>query len=72
MAMHKTHCVENCLLFNSHSLKVVHINIRSLRKNFDALDNFVCNHSFDIICVSETFLYPDEHFCYDIEKIFLS
>jgi hypothetical protein len=24
------------------------------------------NNVFDIICLSETFLYPDEHFCYDL------
>ena len=49
--------------FSSSSFRVMHCNIRSLRKNKPKLEIFLAalhNANFDVICVSETFLYPDE------------
>ena len=39
-----------------NSLSIIHFNVRSLQKNFDAFYEFLCNHSCssDIICVTET------------------
>ena len=38
------------------SLSIIHFNVRSLQKNFDAFNEFLCNQpcSPDIICVTET------------------
>ena len=38
------------------SLTIIHFNVRSLQKNFDAFHEFLCNQSCspDIICVTET------------------
>lgn len=48
---------------SSSDFSVFHLNIRSLRKNvtnFQALISSV-DHCFDILCLSETFLYSSEH-----------
>ena len=57
--------IENCKFLNNsstcvqpseNSLKLVHLNIRSLTKNFDALFEFISSLSFtpDLVCLTET------------------
>ena len=44
------------LSFNSNSISIIHINIRSLQKNFDSLQEFLCLLPImpKIICLSES------------------
>ena len=46
----------------SENISVVHVNIRSLRKNLDSFKEFIeeSNNAFNIICVSETWCSNDE------------
>lgn len=48
---------------NLQGFKIIHLNIRSIRKNYDELCSFLStvNYCFDVICLSETFLYSNEH-----------
>lgn len=48
--------LKNVLLGKNRSL--IHFNARSLRKNYDAINNFIASlhHSFSVICISETWL----------------
>ena len=41
---------------NSYSLKLMHLNIRSLHKNYDALHNLLqsLQFSIDLLCLTET------------------
>ena len=45
-----------CVQPSENSLKLVHLNIRSLTKNFDALFEFISSLSFtpDLVCLTET------------------
>ena len=45
-----------CVQPSENSLKLVHLNIRSLTKNFDALFEFIFSPSFtlDLVCLTET------------------
>ena len=66
----------NCLEYTTLSVKdikytgfcILHCNIRSLRKNYDKLTELISSFEFlfDVICVSETFLYPNQHSCFPI------
>ena len=42
----------------SESLSILHLNIRSIKKNFETFNNFLStlNYNFSIICFSETWL----------------
>ena len=42
----------------SESLSILHLNIRSIKKNFETFKNFLStlNYNFSIICFSETWL----------------
>ena len=48
--------LSNCVQQSENSLKLVHLNIRSLTKNFDALREFISSLSFtsDLVCLTET------------------
>lgn len=55
------------LSLNRSNLSLLHVNIRSLRKNFDKLISLLnsVNAKFDVICVSETWLDDDpNNSCY--------
>ena len=46
-----------------NSLSVLHLNIRSMKKNFDGFQDFIdfiedIDFSFSVICLSETWLLP--------------
>lgn len=43
---------------SNHNRSLIHFNARSLRKNFDTINNFIASlsHSFTFICISETWL----------------
>lgn len=47
-------------------LSLIHLNIRSLRKNYNSLIAFLSliNHNFSFICLSETWLSPDDRNLY--------
>jgi exonuclease III len=49
-------------------IRLLHCNIRSLRKNFNRLIELLAdvNYNFDLICLSETFLYENEHSLFPI------
>ena len=48
--------------------RILHINIRSLRKNFDKLLALldIFPFAFHVICLTETFLYQNEHTCFPL------
>ena len=52
----------NFLPFPQFGLKIININCRSLRNKFDYFEHFLnsIKFSFDLICVTETWLYDDE------------
>ena len=45
----------------SNSLRIIHLNIRSLNKNFEKFKNFLseCSHNFSVICLTETWCTND-------------
>ena len=53
------HCVNEILTSNKNELGILHCNIRSLPKNYDKLQTLLntCKTSFDVICLSETWLH---------------
>lgn len=58
------HCQElsaedvNTLDISNSHLSIIHVNIRSVRRNFSILESFLSFHNFayDIICITETWL----------------
>lgn len=56
MALHSPETLQSQLSQMSRSL--IHFNARSLRKNIDAITNFISSvqHAFTFICISETWL----------------
>ena len=55
-------------IFCVNDLRIIHFNIRSLRKNFDNLLLFLSSFSLDfhIICLSEIFIYENEQIYFPI------
>jgi len=53
---HNFNVTKGKLSINRSTLSIIHVNIRSLQKNFDALYEFLCAQpsSPDIICITET------------------
>ena len=59
------------LMYNINTLfSIVYINIRSLNKNFDKINQLILNLAFtpDIIGVSETWLTKDKYFLYSLNN----
>ena len=62
--------LSSCKLYDTQSMnsiapedfRILHCNIRSLRKNYNKLIELlsICSFEFHVICISETFLYEDE------------
>lgn len=53
----------------SHFINILHLNTRSLKKNFDHLKSLILtlNKSPDIIALTETWLQPHTFHLYDLE-----
>ena len=58
---------------SENDFSILHINARSFSKNFDHINEFLCslNHTFPVICMSETWYNVDESNLVDIENYVL-
>lgn len=43
-------------------LNIAHINIRSIKKKFDVINNFIIKNNVQILCVNETWLKPNQKY----------
>jgi len=59
----KTYNIDTLNALTKEGFQIIHLNIRSIRKNYLELCGFLSsvNYRFDLICLSETFLYEYEH-----------